>query len=238
MLIRKTKDGGHECVSQEQHALQSGVLAAAWKPTRLPPLLVMTIGLHDTPWRDADRQPLVDEATGMPHDFLNYPTAEKLALYRAGIDALEEVHPWVAYMVSRHYTTFAGTVNLAELQATETARRTRLEQLLPDELLASSDEALAWIKFFDVFSLHLCLTGPAADESAIPGWLRDSSKWSTAPDGTTLALEWRDDATLAVDPWPFHEDPNISLYVRRLGRVPGTISSQQVERTLALIGAD
>lgn len=217
MLIRKTEEGGYECVTQAQHAVQSGVLAAAWCVTPLPPLLVLTIGLHDAPWGEADARPVLNGETGLPHDFLDYPKGAKFALYGDGIDALEAVHPWVAYMVSKHYTTFAGTKGADELTAPEAARRARLESLLPPELVDGADEALAWIKFFDTFSLHLCLTGPGADADAIPVWLRDPGSWSSAPDGTSLRVSWRDDVTVEVDPWPFARAPDVSLYLRRLG---------------------
>lgn len=122
MLIRTTSAGEHECVTQEQHALQSGLLAGAWSPTPLSAMLTLTIGLHDAPRRGSDRRPMLNAVTGLPYDFLDYPKASKFALYGAGIDALEDVHPYVAYMVSRHYTTFAGTKGADELQVPQAAR--------------------------------------------------------------------------------------------------------------------
>ncbi len=223
MLIRPTTDQTFECTLQEHHALISGVLAGAWAPSRLDALLVQAIGIHDNPWREADANPVFDAERRLPHDFITYPMEAKIALYRRGIDQLETVHPWVAYLVSRHYTTFSGTRDVDALQRPETARRARLEAMLSDARVAASDEGLRWIKFFDVFSLHLCLTGPRTQPGSVPRWLTDPDAWSTAPDGTELRLRWSDDTTLTVAPWPFVDDSlRLSLYHRRLDDRPQT----------------
>ena len=217
MLIRPTTDATFECLSQEQHALLSGVLAGAWTPSRLDPMLVQIIGLHDTPWRAHDRTPELDPDAGLPHDFISYPMGPKIEMYREGIDQLEALHPYAAYLVSRHYTTFAGTRDAAELTEPEAERRRRLEDELADDLVEAADEDLGWIKFFDIFSLHLCLTGPGADPESIPRWLQDPTGWATAPDETELEIAWSDDATLTVDPWPFaHGQLHFDLHLRIL----------------------
>lgn len=221
MLIRPTADQTFECVTQEHHAVVSGMLAHAWVGSleggRLDPLWVQAIGLHDNPWRASDAEPSLDEERGLPHDFITYPMDDKIALYRRGLDALEEVHPFVAHLVSRHYTTFSGTRDLERLNRPERERRARLEGLIDPARLDGSDQALAWIKFFDIFSLHLCLTGPRTQQDAIPRWLTDPDRWSTAPDGTELELRWRDDTTLSVEPWPFvAQELSCELYLRVL----------------------
>lgn len=218
MLIRQTHDD-FECLTQEHHALLSGLLAAEWTPSRLDPLLVHTIGLHDNPWRAADADPTFNPDTGLPHDFITYPMEPKIELYRSGLDQLESVHPWTAYMVSRHYTTFAGTRDEEALTGPEQRRRDRLEDRLDEARLAEADDALAWIKFFDVFSLHLCLTGPRAVADSIPRWLQAPSSWSEAPDGTDLELSWADDTTLQLGPWPFaRPELPLDVHLRRLER--------------------
>jgi hypothetical protein len=215
MLIRPTNDQTFECVTQEHHAVISGVLAAAWQASQLDPLWVQAIGLHDNPWRASDAHPSFNDERGLPHDFITFPMDQKIALYRTGLDQLEEVHPFVAHLVSRHYTTFSGTRDNEELNGPERARRERLEALIDPMRLEASDDALAWVKFFDIFSLHLCLTGPRAIQKSTPRWLTDPDKWSTAPDGTEFRLRWTDDATLSVAPWPFvGEEIGCELYTR------------------------
>ncbi len=225
MLLRHTRQSGVECLTQQHHAHLSGMLAQAWAQCHLHPLVVAAIGRHDDPWREADADPTYNTETGLPHDFLDYPLDDKLAMYRTGIDALERVDPYLAYMVSLHYTTFAGTEDLERLQTPERRRRQRLEARLDARLVSGAETALAWVKFFDVLSLYLCLTGPDASPASIPSWLEETSAWSTAPDETTIALEWSDERSLAIAPWPF--DKAVLSFDLHLRRLPGPTSSRE-----------
>jgi hypothetical protein len=217
MLIRHRTDGSFECITQEHHALISGLLATEWAPTRLDPLLIQTIGLHDNPWREADTAPAYDPETGLPYDFLSYPTPRKLVMYDTGLSALEALHPWTAYIVSRHYTTFAGTRDIDEFTAQEQTRRERLAEQISETRLADSDDALAWVKFFDVASLYLCLGGPKASDDSVPAWLEDPSTWNEAPDGTEVEWNWYDDGSVGLRPWPFaRAELTVDIHHRRL----------------------
>lgn len=219
MLIRPTVEQTFECIPQEQHALLSGLLAAAWAPSRLSPALVQTIGLHDTAWRPADADPQLYPERGLPHDFITYPMTDKIALYTQGIDLLEGIDPWVATMVSRHYTTFSGTEKIITFQDSEAHRRERLEKYIPDERLQESDEALGWVKFFDIFSLYICLSGPRAIPTEVPRWLKDPDDWARAPDGVELRIQWTGDDILEIAGWPFSgEELRLTLYPRVLNK--------------------
>lgn len=217
MLVRTTTEGAAQCILQEHHAFLSGVLAGAWLPTALDPELVQIVGLHDNPWRPVDRAPSLDPETGWPVDFLDLPTDDKVDFYRRGIDALEAIHPWAAYLVSLHYTTFAGTRDVEALTQPEAERRERLEGRLPDSFVEASARAVEWLKYFDIWSLYVCLAGPRSDASAVPVWLDDPADWAEAPDGTPLEMAWRDETTLALEPWPFRTE-QLTLHVehRRL----------------------
>lgn len=201
MLIRETGEGRYECITQQQHAFVSGVLAGAWTATRLSARLIQANALHDAPWRRPDAAPTLDPETGRPHDFISYPMDDKVRFYREGIDELEEVDPYVAYLVSLHYTSFAGTRDHEPLTEPEARRRERLAVLTPETSAEEYEAALSWVQFFDILSLYICLTGPKGLADSVPRWLRGDG-WKTAPDGEELSLRWRDDSTLVVDPWP------------------------------------
>ena len=96
---------------------------------------------------------------------------DKVAFYRRGIDELEDIDPFVAYLVSKHYTTFSGTRDVARLTEPEELRRERLRQHLDDNLVGHLEKSLEWVKFFDILSLYICLAGPGAARDSIPGWL-------------------------------------------------------------------
>lgn len=214
-------------ISQEQHALVSGMLAHAWrgvtaKTTALHGLLVQTIGLHDNPWRHADERPQWNAATGAPHDFVSISMEEKLILYGGGIDQLERVHPYAATLISLHYTTFAGTINSDTLQAQERRRRARLRELLPETLQSEErwQRDLAFLKLFDNLSLFICLTAPFVDSESVPRWI-DPSIWAKDPEsGATFSLDWLDRQSLSLHPFPFAGAQNLHFYYREIPRKP------------------
>lgn len=105
-------------------------------------------------------------------------------------------------MVSLHYMTFSGTLNHAPLTETVADRRRRLAGMLSEDVMNEADPALEWNKFFDIFSLFLCLTGPRAVQESIPRWLRGDG-WQTSPDGVEVDLRWDGDRELTFGEWPF-----------------------------------
>ncbi len=218
MLVRPTHHSRVECLIQRHHALLSGMLANAWAKSHIHPLLVAAITQHDAPWRKPDAAPTFNPDSGLPYDFVDYPPDDKIDFYRDGLDELERVDPYIAYMVSLHYTTFSGTRDHEAFTRSERERRERLESRLAPALVSGAEKALEWLKFFDVFSLHLCLTGPETVASSIPPWLDDADAWSASPDGTDLQLRWAEETTLQVAPWPFDKAVlSFDLHYRDLG---------------------
>ena len=243
MLVRRRKDGRRECIHQEHHGLISALLGGLWDRS-FGTRLMVAIALHDNPWREADRVPLFDDETEDIVDFVQLPTARRLPFYQSGIDALEDVDPYVAYLTSRHYTAFKGTEQHVDFQAEERERRERLRRRLTRTSLAHEDDDLAWLQFFDVLSLYLCLTGPDVDEGTLPGWLAATDRWSTTPRGRTIGLSWRSRDVLELDPWPLRDpEGSIELNSRVMER---PLSAEQLEaqwastpwtaRTVRLVG--
>ncbi len=165
-------------VTQHDHAMASGAMAAAWRgpggDAPLPPLLVVATALHDVVWRDEDARPSLDPDSGLPLDFAAFPPERKRALTAAGLARLDAVEPEVARLVRLHHETLGTAVE--------------------------PPRALAWIRLFDRLSLWVCLTPPGSLEAHRPSWLGDRV---AAPDGTALRLAWEGEGHLRVDPWPF-----------------------------------
>lgn len=228
MLIRHQAD--HlRLITQEHHALISGLLAQQWRglagtPRRVAPLTSLAIGLHDNAWRIADTVPRLDREVGRPHDFLSFPLDDKIGFYREGIMALEAVHPYVALLVSRHYTAFPGTRDAAGLQRSEADRQTRLTEELPEVLAAPErqDLDLRYMQLFDVLSIYLSLTGPDVDPAGVPPWLADPSvfAWDPAVEDAGFDLGWDGPARLLANPFPFHASFALELYWREIPRGP------------------
>ncbi len=178
----------------------SGLLAAAWRPA-LDPRLIVAIAMHDTPWRAIDAVAR-RRADGTIVDFVSYPIEERLAFYATGITELEAVDAYVATMVSLHYSSFAGVAGIESFVSAEQARRERLAPLIGTRVERIADD-LRWLQFFDVLSLHVCLTGPDVPDEHLPPWLRNVSGWAKGADGRPFDLAWLDASTLSFSPHPF-----------------------------------
>lgn len=200
----------------------AGRFAHAWRgpnaaAERLPFELVLATALHDFGWRTADDVPLFDPGTGRPRDFVSYPLERKLQLYARAIDELETVHPYVALLVSLHYSHFAGLEGIAPLQADEARRRERLTRALG---LGAGDHGtvelhLRYLQLFDNLSLYLCLAPPSADAAASPPWV-NPSMFANPPEGGLLAARWGGDDRLVLDPFPFDAPLRLRIACRDL----------------------
>lgn len=204
------QDEGIRLIRQHDHALASGTLAHLWA-NRLPHRLVLAVSLHDVAWRPLDRRPRRHPDTGRPCGFVEHPLPEKLEAYRAGLDEMEAVDPWVGLLGSLHYSSFLEEGEARGFLAHEEERRARLREELelrargPGDREAIRDRAghqLRWLKFFDGLSLRICLTPPVVPRDAVPAWL-DPEGPVRPPEGRALDLEWRTPGRLAVRPWPF-----------------------------------
>lgn len=219
MLIQRRADG-LRLFTQHDHAIVSGQMALNWSrgPSggdgRLRPDLVQAVGLHDFAWHSVDQRPRLNSATGRPHDFLDYPVADRLVVYRAGLDALEAIHPFAAHLVSRHYCAFAGMEAHEAFQSAEQTRRARLAAMLGERLGSSTraDGDLWLLQFFDLLSLYLCLAPPSAEREGLPDWLTPRS----CPDGTPLRITWRDESEVAFEPSPWRGELRLSIPYRDL----------------------
>lgn len=172
----------------------------AWRPA-LDPRLLAAILLHDNPWRSNDATPKVDES-GNTIDFIGYPNEARIALYSRGLDALTHVDPYTGYLVSLHYSTFTGMD--PDFVAREEARRAELAPLLSHRL-DRMDQDLSWLKFFDIASLWLCLTGPDVDDESLPQWLVEPYAFAHPPDAIKRTWTWTDTDRATITPWPFAE---------------------------------
>lgn len=177
-MLVQPRAHGVRLVTQHDHALASGTLAAAWcgpdRNSALPPTLLVACALHDGMWREEDARPSLDPEADGPLDFTRFVPERKRAFSEPFLRALEAVEPEVGRLVRLHHETLGEPVE--------------------------PPRALAWLRLFDRLSLHVCLTPPGSLEAKRPSWLGPEAD---APDGTRLRLAWEDEARLRVRPWPF-----------------------------------
>jgi len=204
VLVRVT-DGGLTLIPQAAHAILSGRLARHWPGLDRVPAhdwLQWAIGLHDLPWQAEDATPRRGD-DGALVDFLTLPRELKEPLYVRGINTLEALHPYLAIVVSMHYTHFVGTRKWQSLQDHEQARRKRLARQLPSTLADPVlwRQHLAWLQFFDNLSLLLCLTGPDTTPDGPPHWMTPKLI-AQQPDDTPCRLVWASPGEVQLAPQP------------------------------------
>jgi hypothetical protein len=220
VIIREEK-GRFVIVRQHDHSRVSGEFACHWAAGFEPfgPTLY-AITEHDLGWRELDDEVRFDPETGKPYSFTNYPLEPKLRAYRHGIDQVEAVESYAAYLCSLHYSSFVRdsqepvAVRFSEREA---ARREKIQRSLPEGWMANADYNFRLLQLCDDLSLFVCLNEPG--ENTYP-WYRDGFRFM----GEKLIPHWRDRRTLALSPNPFSETFEVTVpyeVVEGDGRVAG-----------------
>lgn len=226
MLVQQL-EGSFRLIRQQDHARLSGVMAMAWRSPAsghgLPYRVVWATGVHDAAWTGLDRRPEWDTDAGRPYDFHRLPLPRKLTPYRRGIDRVAELDPYAGFQVSRHYCSFLDGSDAGGFLEAERERREGLrEQLSPavrDGTLL--DRELDYLKLFDTLSLYACLAAPGPyAASTRPDWLVPDDRLE-APGGVELALAWRSEEELAVEPSPFPDGLELHVPYREVPREVG-----------------
>lgn len=229
MIVRHTNDG-LLLIAQHEHALLSGRLAAHWCDVRSPlpePIeeAIAGIAQHDSGWPLLDHAPRINPLDNAPADFMHMNSAEYLTAWRASAENAIAFGPLAAYLVSAHSRALAAFSLLRPADPAEstdwrafvTEQNRRMEQIASQadwnhRQIAAADDALPILQQLDRLSLILC-----CDRGTI-GQAPDAP-WSQANRKLPLELEWRDETTLIVHPWPFARSPiEETVPARRLAR--------------------
>jgi len=223
MLLRAEGDAVI-CIGQPAHAWLSGQLARAWGNERfgsVEPREEVCLGAeqHDVGMAAADRVPALNPETGLPRSFVEWPLAEKLALWRAAPDLLLPQSRYAALLTSLHGHALYAREDPATrdpaiepfLAGEEARQAGLLAALRADEAtaawasdaLVARNQRLLWT--WDSLSLALCLAWPPHTLRAVPAV------------GATIDVEVlpAGERRVALDPWPFAA---AELRVRTEGR--------------------
>lgn len=96
-------------VHQDDHGVLAGEYVRHWgneqfeAPSPLEDVYYATRH-HDRGWKQADSQPLYDEESKGPRNFLNRATEEHVSFYSGAVDELIEENPYAGLLVSLHWT--------------------------------------------------------------------------------------------------------------------------------------
>jgi hypothetical protein len=165
-MIIQTAPAGEPrlAVMMHEHTALAGQFARAFGNARFEPiepadLMVYVIAHHDEGWAAFDRNPSVDEDTGLPHNLVETPTASITETSRRSPDFNERRHPYCGLISSMHswglYNGRYGLSNLVLIDRIPQQERHLAENMLAGELerqrrlkaaLADDGEASAWLE--------------------------------------------------------------------------------------------
>ena len=213
-----------------------GYYAPFPEPERLRAETILAIAEHDNGWWEWEADPQIDPADGLPRHLTSLKQSDGFERWRRGIPRFREEHPYVALLISLHaYWLHAPRVDAEddprflhplfgdsgawpkpEGDEMEEAKHFVGEQHVLQELLSDrirnepqwSAVVEPWhlrphtrlLQLCDALSLHLCFGGGEQRT------LRDIPRknWD---DRVSLTLCPVGERQIAIDPYPFDQDP-------------------------------
>lgn len=214
-MISRERTDSFVLTEQLQHSIVSGEMLSHWKYTdvidsSLFPSVHYAISMHDFGWQNFDVQPFWNDRNNQPYTFMDFPMMAKLVIYQHAADEMEKENPYAALLCSHHYQNFLK-------HKEETAAKkfvAREEQRATDikHSFSNFDEAVfqyhyGLLSLLDGLSLFAAITEPGAAKEALGPVFKEGL---SIPDvlGLTkerMTLQWLDDATVALNPFPFAE---------------------------------
>jgi Protein of unknown function (DUF3891) len=166
-------------IGQPAHAWVSGQLARAWGNEAFPAPsprepVCLAAEQHDVGWADVDLAPLLGDG-GRPRNFIEYPRAEHVAIWRDAARRLLAQSRYAALLVSLHGTSLYERVDpdgyepdvAAAIRAYVAGQRELQAELAAGLDAAEVDRNRRLILVWDRLSLALC-HGNATTLEAVP----------------------------------------------------------------------
>ena len=214
MLLRHD-DHGVLAIGQASHAWLSGQLARAWGNEQFGAVepwdeVCLAADQHDIGMAAWDLEPSFNEATGLPHSFMEMPLEIHTQLWLEGPRRLISQSAYAALLVSMHGWRLykrrdpdgyppPEASKIREFLAAQEKFQAQMNALLgtrpgmaPESTARNSRLLWTW----DYLSLALCLDWAPATAKGAPG--RDGS--------VDLELRSTGPRRFTVEPWPFHAD--------------------------------
>lgn len=220
---------------QTDHALLSGAFAQAWgnrevpEPARRASTLVAA-ARHDDGWAQWELAPRLAK-DGDPVDFIHIPVHEHVALYKRGIDLVEEEDDYAGLVTSLHgerlytrpfYPGMDPRIDHLEGEdldlATgyvegERARQERLVAGLGEDARVDAEEGWRLLQVWDRLSLLVCMQ-PLSDEPE-----QELPPITVGGGDVRIKARGTSSAQIECDPYPFANEPaTFSIEALRTGR--------------------
>lgn len=214
MIIRETRDH-FIMIEQHNHAKLSEKIMTYWKNNiegNLSSSVLTAIKLHDYGWKYFDKQPIWNDQTNSPYDFISYPLAPKTVVYTHGINEVERLDKYAALLCSVHYTSFLkneSSIYAKQFVNQEKARQKQIIQRLNDFDKDIFDYHYELLKFADSLSLFLCIHEPGVKQNQFHPFFKQGISVPTID--KTLIPIWQDKETILLDPFPFTSEMKIQI---------------------------
>lgn len=234
-MFVSSKDDQLLLVTQEDHAVLSGELAAHWgndifEPVQPHESMLTAARQHDVGWLEPDSVPLLDHTTGKPVHVTDVDLTAHQRFYAKGVAEVSAFDPYAGLVVSLHWTgLYRGRWGLGPSFDPARARAANLDRVVEDQEISwikvreelrqraedgrrSHFEQRLWANYdllqaFDLISIFLC-TSFGGEEQTIPAVPRGPWQPSEA-----IVLRADTDRTVTVRPFPF-DQPGLAVGVR------------------------
>lgn len=200
-MIVVDQPGSVRYITQPDHAALAGRLMSHWAADGLPASprrsgILLAVEGHDNGWREIDRAPFVDEASGQVRDFVTLPAPMRRAVWPRVVGELQAT-PYSAALVAEHalvaYRRLQSDPEWTTFFEDMAALRDRHRRASGVDSLDQLRRDYAFVRLGDIASLSFCgvdMTGLGAEFGYT---LRlEGSRLIFAPDpfdGETVPLE-------------------------------------------------
>lgn len=225
---------------QHEHARVCGELARAWRGDyfigkEFRDSVIFAIDQHDNGWIELDQCPKIDEDTGLPYSFMNYPLKTKLGAYRKCIDRIAKYDDYAALICSLHYASFFEDYTDGrgeDFLLQERKRQTKLRKHLTINN-ASLKFHYDILQFCDNLSLYLCLNEPGVSKENEFQWFREGFlQRFQFNDKKKMTAHWLNHKTVALSDFPFKQEVTISLSYKSILRSNLCLLEEQYQTLL------
>ncbi|CAM4245245.1 hypothetical protein FHS16_001388 [Paenibacillus endophyticus] len=224
-MIIYEKEDSYICIAQHDHARISGDLLSAWADELFGSEdrreeLNLAAYEHDSSWIELDRIPLWNDAASAPFSFRDFPGNIRFVFYSKAIDRLQETSEYAALLGSILYTTLAerfrneDTISFVE---GEFARQSVILEKLQLNVNLLQEHAKALL-LCDELSLFACMEPPGTPREHYEWFANGFPYWFDRTGGTSLIAEWKDERTIALEPYPFSRIVETRLFYKEVGK--------------------
>jgi hypothetical protein len=234
MIIREAVGGEALVVGQTDHSRFVGQLAAHWgndavaRPRPWESVVRAAI-YHDYGWITYETNPLVDEASGRPYQFLELPLNERqLESYQWCIDWMAATDVYSALIISRHRTGLwkgrYGSIDhpqgkydlhrldrrIIELIERNEAWQEKTMESLDEHARAAFPTNYRMMQVWDLLGLYFCCQEPGPD-------CIDPVPTGFGGEGRRMTMQPLGGRKVRFDPYPFDEPQlRVQLSCKRL----------------------